>query len=141
MKRLVIAVSLSLLLFGAPLALAGSEVPNMVGTWTVKSEAGLMVRGSAPASTTHHKDAFSALDAEATITKQQGKIFFGTFKSSRASEDFVAAVGHDNKSFIAADTDGSFEGKIVNNDTMEVIYRHVNPSDTVIAIAIWTRKK
>lgn len=62
-------------------------------------------------------------------------------KSAKATENFVAVIGLDNKSFFYADEDGVIEGKIVNKDRVDIIYRHVTASDTVIGVGTWTRKK
>jgi hypothetical protein len=142
MKKSACIISLLLAtLFCVSVCLADSDIPNLVGTWTTKSEAGLLLKGKEPGSTTHHKDAFSALIAEAVITKQQGRIMHGTFKSPKASENFIAAIGHDNKTIYYADEDGFLEGKLIDKDTIEVVYRHVTNSDTVVAVGIMTRKK
>jgi hypothetical protein len=33
------------------------------------------------------------------------------------------------------------EGRIVNKDKINIIYRHVTPTNTVVAVGIWTQKK
>jgi len=40
-----------------------------------------------------------------------------------------------------ADHDGFLEGEIVDNDPMNVVYRHVSDADTVIGVGTWVRKK
>ena len=108
----------------------------------VKSEGGVLLKGNEQNPKTHQPGVpFSTLTAEAVITKQQGRIMQGTFKSARATEDFVALIGHDNKSLYLADDDGFLEGKIINIDTIEIVYRQVTPADAVVAVGIWTRKK
>lgn len=129
------------LLCAGPCFADDSAIPNMVGTWTVKAEGGVLLKDSAPGPKTHHVGEFSTLTAEAVVTKQQGRVFHGTYKSPRATEKFIGAIGLDNKSFYYADEDGTMEGKIVNKDKMEVVYRHVTTSDTVIGVGTWTRKK
>ena len=142
MKKSICVVSLLLAtLFCVSVCIADSDIPNLVGTWTVKTEGGLLIKGKEPGPKTHHKDAFSTLIAEAVITKQQGRIMHGTFKSAKASENVVAAIGHDNKTLYGSLEQGLFEGKIINNDTIESVYRHVTPTDSVVAVGLWTRKK
>ncbi len=142
MKKIILAVITLLLTLGlASLCLAGQEIPNLVGAWEVKSEGGVMVRGDQPGKTTHWEAKQTSLKAEVQITKQNGRVLYGTFKSSRATEDFIGVIGHDNKTFSFADTDGFADGKIINNDRIELIYRHVKPTDTVAAVGFWTRKK
>jgi hypothetical protein len=112
-----------------------------VGTWTVKGEGGVVVWGNEPGKGTHHRGPFSTITAEALIAEQQGRVMHGTFKSPRASEKFIAVIGHDNKTFHYADQDGFMDGRIIDKDTIELVYRHVTGADTVVAVAVWTRKK
>jgi hypothetical protein len=65
----------------------------------------------------------------------------GTFKSNRATENFVAAIGYDNKTIYHADEDGFFEGKLIDKDTIEFVYRHVTPTESVVAVGVYTRNK
>jgi hypothetical protein len=141
MKQIVVMIVVLVFLSGAGHCYAESAIPNMVGTWDVKAEGGVLLKGSASGTKTHHAGEFSALTAEAIVMKQQGRVLHGIFKSPKASEKFVAVIGLDNQSFYYADEDGIVEGKIVSKDKMEVIYRHVTPADTVIGVGTWTRKK
>jgi hypothetical protein len=128
-------------LLGTAICFADSGIPNLVGTWTVQAEGGVLLKGVAHGAKTHHRGEFSTLKAEAVVTKQQGRVMHGIFKSQRAAEKFVAVIAEDNKSFYYADEDGFMEGNMVNKDTMNVIYRHVTANDTVIGVGTWTRKK
>ena len=141
MKRTAVMITVLVFLLGVGICFAGSPIPKMVGTWTVETEGGVLLRDSASGSKTHHAGEFSTLTAEAVVTKQQGRVFHGNFKSAKASEKFIAVIGLDNKNFYYADEDGTMEGKIVNNNRIEVVYRHVTTSDTVIGVGTWTRKK
>lgn len=140
-KRVVIGIALFTFIFTAGVCLADSTIPNLVGTWTVKAEGGILLKGSAPGSKTHHAGEFSALSAEAVVTKQQGRVLHGIFTSPKATEKFIAVIGLDNKSFYFADEDGTMDGKIMNKDKIEIVYRHVTTSDTVVAVGTWIRKK
>jgi hypothetical protein len=100
-----------------------------------------IAKGNASGSKTHHSGEFSTLTAEAVVTKQQGRVLHGIFKSPKATENFIAVIGPDNKRFYYADEDGTTEGRIVNKDKMEMIYRHATPSDTVVGVGTWIRKQ
>ena len=139
-KSMFIAVVLSGLLV-VSLCWAGPEIPNLVGDWSVKAEGGVMLKGAGPGAKTHYKENVGSLDAEVSIISQQGRLLRGTFKSPRATENFIAAIGFDNKTFLYVDEDGFIDGKIINNDTIEIIYRHSTPVDTVLGVGVWTRKK
>ena len=141
MKKIILAGAALLILFVPSLCLADPQIPNLVGAWEVKSEGGLMVKGDQPGKITHWEPKQTSLKAEAHITKQNGRVLFGTFKSSRATENFIAVIGHDNKTFYLADEDGYGDGKIIGNDRIEIIYRHVKPTDSAAAAGVWTRKK
>jgi hypothetical protein len=140
MKRTLLFCAL-LTALAATFCIAGSDIPNLVGTWAVKAEGGVIKKGNDLGSKTHYKDMFSVLEAEAVITKQQGRVLTGTFKSPTATENFMGVIGTDNKSFHYVDSDGFIDGKIMDKDTIEVVYRHVTPADTVVGIGIWKRTK
>ena len=140
MKKILISFTLLAFLLGTGICFAESNIPNLVGTWTVQAEGGVILKGAVHGAKTHHRGEFSTLKAEAVVTKQQGRVMHGIFKSQRAAEKFVAVIAEDNKSFYYADEDGFMEGNMVNKDTMNVIYRHVTANDTVIGVGTWTRK-
>jgi len=141
MNKLVTIICALIALVGSSICMADTNIPNLVGTWTVKAEGGVVVKGAEQGQGTHHKGPFSTLAAEAVIAEQQGRVMHGTFKSPRASEKFIAVIGHDNKTFHYADQDGFIDGRIIDKDTIEIVYRHVTAADTVAAVGIWTRKK
>jgi len=142
MKKSACIISLLLAtLFCVSVCLADSDIPNLVGTWTLKSEGGVLLKGTESGPKTLHTGPFSTLNAEAVITKQQGRIIHGSVKSPKATKNFIGAIGHDNKTIYYADEEGLLEGKLIDKDTMEIIYRHVTPADAVVAVGLWTRKK
>ncbi len=140
-KKVVVGIALFTFIFTAGICLADSTIPNLVGTWTVKTEGGVLLKGSTSGWKTHHAGEFSTLAAEAVVTKQEGRVLHGIFKSPKATEKFIGVIGLDNKSFYYADEDGTMDGKIISKDKMEMIYRHVTASDTVVGVGTWTRKK
>jgi hypothetical protein len=141
MKKLICVVSVLIALLSLSVCFADPDIPNLVGTWVLKSEGGVLLKGKEPSPKTLHTGAFSTLNAEAVVTKQQGRIIHGAVKSDRATKNFVGAIGTDNKTIYYADEDGLLEGKLIDKDTMEIVYRHVTPADAVVAVGIWTRKK
>lgn len=141
MKKLTVGIVIMAFLVSASFCFAESGIPNLMGTWSVKAEGGVITKGGATGAKTHHSGEFSALTAEAVVTKQQGRVLHGTFTTPKATESFIAVIGMDNKSFFFSDEDGFLEGKIVNKDKINAVYRHVTPTDTVVAVGTWTRKK
>jgi hypothetical protein len=55
------------------------------------------------------------------------------------NESFIAVTGMDNTSLYLADQDGLMDLKIINDDLMTGVYRHVTANDTVVAEGTWTR--
>jgi len=140
-KRIFISIALFTFMFAAGTCLADSAIPNLVGTWTVKNEGAVISKDKAPGAKTHFSGEFSTLAAELAVTKQQGRVLHGTFTSPKATEKFVGVIGMDNKSIYLADEDGFIDGKIINKDRIDTVYRHATPTDTVIGVGTWTRKK
>jgi hypothetical protein len=141
MKKIVMGLALSVGIFLTAVCFAESGIPNLVGTWTVKADGAVLVKGAAPGAKTHQSGEFSALNAEAVVTRQQGRVLHGTFTSPRATENFIAVIGLDNQSFSYADEDGFMEGKIISKEKIQLVYRHTTPSDTVVGVGTWTRKR
>ncbi len=140
-KRFIIGIALLTCVFAAGICSADSDIPNLVGTWTVKNEGAVIFKDKAPGAKTHFSGEFSAIAAEVIVTKQQGRVFHGTFTSPKTTEKFVGVIGMDNKSIYLADEDGFIDGKIVTKDRVDSVYRHVTSTDTAIGVGTWTRKK
>lgn len=141
MKKITISVIVLVVLLGMGTCFAASDIPNLLGTWNVQAEGAALLKGASHGAKTHHSGDFSTLKAEAVVTKQQGRVLHGTFKSPRATEKFIAVIAVDNKSFYYADEDGFMEGQIITKDKIDVIYRHSTSTDTVIGVGTWMRKK
>ena len=141
MKKTVLCLTLLVFLFATGVCFAEEKLPNLVGTWSVKSEAGLLTKGGPPGDWTHHRDALSNLTAEIVITKQEGRVFYATFTSKLAMENMAGVIGWDNKTLYLVDMDGFTDATIVNPDKITCIYRHVGEKDAVVAAGVWTRVK
>lgn len=141
MKRMTISVVVLAMVFTMGICFADSGIPNLVGTWNTEVQGGVVLNGAKHSAKTHHRGEFSSLKGEWIVTKQQGRVLRGTFKSPRATEKFVAVIAMDNKSLYYADEDGFLEGQIVNADQINIVYRHSGASDTVVAVGTSIRKK
>ena len=140
MKK-IIGVLLFVFLLGTGVCFAESEIPNLVGTWEIQSEAGLITKGGEFGIWTHHRQEFSTITAELVVTKQQGRVLYATYTSKLATEKLVAVIGWDNKTVYFVDQDGFTDATIVNKDKITSIYRHVGDKDSVVSAGVWTRKK
>ena len=141
MKKIVSIVITSVLLFFSSYCLSDSGIPNLVGTWSVKSEGSIMLKADKPGEKTHWENNQNVLVAEAKILEQNGRVIKGEFISAKATEKFIAVISIDNKNIYLADEDGTANMKIINKNTLETVYRHVTEKDTVVAIGIWKKKK
>ncbi|WP_295442513.1 hypothetical protein [uncultured Thiodictyon sp.] len=141
MKKLMTSVCALFVLICASTAFAGQDIPSLTGTWTVQSEGGIIVRGDQPGKVTHWEEKQTSLIGELTILTQNGRTLSGVFKSPKAEERFIGVIGHDNVSLHFADEDGMFDGKLIDQNTIESVYRHVKATDTVVAVGIWKRKQ
>lgn len=142
MKKIVVCLALLLFLLGFGVCSAAEEkIPNLIGTWAVKSEAALLTKGGPPGDWTHHRGVLSNLTAELVITKQEGRVLYGTFTSSLATENMAGVIGWDNKTLYLVDMDGFTDATIVSPDKITSIYRHVGDKDAVAAAGVWTRVK
>ncbi|MEE9914079.1 MAG: hypothetical protein K4571_20390 [Deltaproteobacteria bacterium] len=141
MKKITISVIVLAVVFTMGICFADSDIPNLVGTWTTEVQGGVVLKGAKHGAKTHHRGEFSSLKGEWIVTKQDGRVLHGTFKSPRATEKFVAVIAMDNRSLYLADEDGFLDGQIVNQDQMNFIYRHSGAKDTVVAVGTMMRKK
>lgn len=141
MKKVVLFLTLLILVLATAVCSAENKIPDLVGTWSVKSEAAVLFKGEDPGDWTHHKDSYSRLTAEIHIFKQQGRVFYATFTSKMASENMAGVIGWDNKTLYLVDMDGFTDATLVNKDKITCIYRHVGAKDAVVAAGVWTRVK
>ena len=129
------------LILTASVAWAGGKVPSLVGKWNVESAGGMMLNADKEGKETHWTAGQKVLKGQIDITSQEDRFVIGTYTSARGSEKFIAMITPDGKFMYAADTDGFFDCKIANKDTLEIVYRHVKPTDSVVAIGVAKRQK
>jgi len=108
-----------------------SPIPNLVGTWKVQTEGVTILHGENYSAKTHQTGQFTILNAEAVIQKQEGRRVIGIFKSPRYTEKFAGIISVDGKTFAYVDEDGSLDGKIINKNLIEVVYRHTNKTESI----------
>ena len=60
---------------------------------------------------------------------QEGRTFWGALSSTQVSEKLIGALSVDGKRFVIADEDGTFDGAVADNDTLDYCYTHVIPPD------------
>jgi hypothetical protein len=151
MKAKFLAAALCLSVTGAVAAVTSltarqsfagnSPIPNLVGTWKVQAEGATVLQGGNYSAKAHHAKQFSTLNAEAVIQKQEGRRVVGIFKSPRYTEKFAGVISVDGKTFAYVDEDGSLDGKIINKNLIEIIYRHATPTESVVASGTWNKTR
>ena len=151
MKGKFLAAALCLSVTGALVAVTSltarqsfadsSPIPDLVGTWKVEAEGVTILHGENYSAKSHRTKQFSTLNAEAIIQKQQGRSVIGIFKSPRYTEKFAGVISADGKSFAYVDEDGSLDGKIINKNLIEIIYRHASPAESMVASGTWNKTR
>jgi hypothetical protein len=61
--------------------------------------------------------------------------------SAQVSEKLIGALSVDGKRFVIADEDGTFNGTVVDSDTLDYCYTHVTPTDRAVACGLLIRGK
>lgn len=125
----------------ASLAFAQEKIPSLLGKWQTESIGGMLVHGQSPGPGTHWEPKQKVLKGGFDITTQDGRFVTGVYTSERGSEKFIGMIAADGKHAYMADTDGYWDCTIIDNDTIEQVYRHVKGTDTVVAIGISKRQK
>ncbi|BAH73632.1 hypothetical protein [Solidesulfovibrio magneticus] len=129
------------LILTSSIAWAGGKIPTLIGKWSVESSGGMMLNAEKEGKETHWTAGQKVLKGLMDITTQEDRFVSGTYTSARGSEKFIAMITPDGKYMYASDTDGFFDCKITNKDTLEIVYRHVKATDSVVAIGIAKRQK
>jgi hypothetical protein len=138
--------ALAILLAGGGAAMA-QEVPDLKGTWT-PSEGAHIVDGPSR----HIRSGTEPVAGGDTLRRhtskfvfrfegQEGRTFWGVLSSAAVSEKLIGAISVDGKRFVIADEDGTFDGTVVDNDTLDYCYTHVTPTDRAVACGLLIREK
>jgi len=90
---------------------------------------------------THWTAGQKTLKGVLEIVSQDDRFVKGTYTSARGTEKFIAMITADGKYMFASDTDGFFDCKIVGKNRLEILYRHVKPTDSVVALGVAKRQK
>jgi len=122
---------------------AGSDLPDLKGTWVVKaSGSGLEKPGKSPPPKLHGtKLGFHEIEFLMVIDQQDGFRFSGYRESARKKEMVAGVIGYDNKTLYMVDNDGVIIANLVSPDKMESIYLHVTKQHSIASREIMTRKR
>ena len=142
MKHSVTSISLTLLMFGASVCYAESDVFNLIGTWAGKTEgAKILLSGKPNPKTDGGHEEFYNFALEYEFTKREGRLFHGTKKSAKITQQVVCAIDPDNKNIYCTDESGIVEGTIASKDKIFAHYHDVTPEESVVSICTLERIK
>ena len=146
MRNLGTIVGLAILLAGANPAMA-QDALDLKGTWNptqgahiVDGDSRHLPSGSAkvPGHDTHRRNTSPFVFR---IDGQEGRTFWGTLSSAKIKERLIGALSVDGKRFVMADDDGHFDGFVVDNDTLDYCYHHIEPGHSAVACGLLARQK
>jgi len=146
MKRLHVTCVLVTFLAGGGSA-AAEGVPDLIGTW-IPTEGAHLLDGP----TLHHQSGTEPAGDEDThhahtssfhfvFEGQDGRTFWGTFSSAQVSESLIGAISVDGERFVITDEDGMFFGTVVDNDTLDYCYAHIDPEHRAVACGLLVREQ
>ena len=124
----------------APAAAQQSAIPDLRGTWKGNSESIILGAGNP-----HHAAApsdqprLNSVAFTATIDKQDGRRFSGTFSSPRGNDKFVAVISRNN-TILLVDDDGYTLGTILGPNRMEWCYMHLSQATRVASCTELTKQ-
>lgn len=72
---------------------------------------------------------------------QEGRTFWGALSSAQVSEKLIGVLSADGRRFIMVDADGTFEGIVVDNDTLDYCYAHITATDRAVGCGLLIREK
>ncbi len=126
-------------LAAAPAA-AESAIPDLRGTWKGESESIILGAGNphhaAPSSA---EPRLNSIPFTATIDKQDGRRFSGTFSSPRGNDKFVAVISRNN-TILLVDDDGYTVGTILASNRMEWCYMHLSQATRLASCTELTKQ-
>jgi hypothetical protein len=113
---------------------------DLKGHWAGTSES--IVRGSAMhhAAQAGNNPLLDNVQFDFNVVGQDGRRFWGTVTSKTGQEPLIGVIAFDGKTIIAEDTDGTVQGRMVDADTIDIVYYHTGTS-TVVAANRMKRQK
>jgi hypothetical protein len=122
---------------------AGSEIPDLKGTWVVKGKGILLAKPSKSPPPKRHVGKLGMNEGKflLVIEKQDGFRFTGYMESSRKKAPICGVIGFDNKTVYIVSDLGIDIGRLISPNQIESIYLEANEHYSTAARAIFTRKR
>jgi len=125
-----------------PVPPAPASVPDLQGTWNVVSDGTVMAKSDIGSGWAHHTTAFTGSQATWVVSKQDGRVIYGTFTPPVGKpENFIGVISMDNAAVRTADMDGFEDLQIISTNKMTGVYRQITANETHVAVGTWTRVK
>ena len=133
MSKLSISLTLLFMLSFSQAGMAGSEIPDVKGTWLMHGQGIRHHKTEETNPKLHHhlRHGLVSVELEITIDKQDDFRFSGTKISANHEEKISGVIGFDNTTLYMADDDGMQVSRLVTPDKMEFIYLQVTQYDSV----------
>ena len=135
-------LALGLVVTAAP---TSAQVIDLKGTWKGTGEGIVDGRGARPHSPGHDTSTPHRLRTQEFVYKfdgQDGKRFWGTISSEYAgSLRIIGSLSFDGKWIYVAAHEGLADGVVVDNDTIQMCYRHVTSATAVVSCNELKRQK
>src|SRR5215212_2041205 len=127
---------MTVLVSWASCALAAAAVPDLTGTWqgTIQSVGSGQRTHAKPTI----KPTFVSVKLTIRVQQQQGQVFYGIKRSSRASEQLVGVVGPD-KTVSLADEDGYYAGTLLAPNKLQLVYLEAGQQSRAAAYIVYKR--
>jgi hypothetical protein len=127
---------------------SAQETIDMKGTWLPSTGDDLIDGDSkyTPDGTKPIEGGDGALHKDTTqfvfqFDGQDGKTFWGTHTAGKVVEKMVGAISGDGKRFVIADEDGTFNGIVIDSNTLDFCYAHATPTSRAAACGLLVRQK
>ena len=135
-------LALSAVMASICLPVAAQSIPSLVGTWKGTSRpVHLGPTPNRPAGQTGVSFGVNPVEYTYTITEQKDNRFAGELSGGNVKETLLGALQPDNKGGIMLDLDGEHSFTLRDPNTMDVCYRHLNPTSRVVACWMMTRSQ
>lgn len=138
MRKMLVALALGT--FIAPAGFAQAAAPDVRGTWVGTSQSIVTGKAKHHAAPSPGQPLLDNVEFTWVIEGQDGHRFWGTLSSVHGSEALTGVVGLDGKSLTARTSEGEIEGRLVDSDTVEIIYSAGGPA-IVLAVNSLKRRK
>ncbi len=114
--------------------------PDMKGVWSMTSSS--VVMGGEkhhPGKVEQGSVRYREVKFTLRVTEQKDRRFSGIVESEHHKETFIGVIANNQQQILMADSDGYFDGTLVDANTVDYCYRHISPGSIVVACSVMKR--